>query len=204
MDYDVIFIDWYVTLSRSHYWEQLRVTAPQDYERLSGWLIGNMDIFNDWMRGNLSSTALARLQAEAHGLPQDYVERELYESCRHLTFDRPEVLEEIARLRQRGVKVIIATDNISEFSTITAESQRLNDYFDGILNSADLGVLKGDDVSEAAIPFFDDCLKQYATSYSRALLIDDSDVYVDRYPEAPLAQVRVTDAEHTIRALKNL
>ena len=198
----MIFLDWYVTLSRTHYWEQLRTDDPRAYGLLSAWLLDNMDVFNEWMRGSLTSQELMARQARELGLEAEYVHDALLRSCELLTIEVPELLDEVARLRQKGVKILLATDNILEFTTITVPAQGILDHFDGVLNSAERRVLKGDNVTNEALPFFDDYMTRANTHYGDAVLIDDSDVYTERYPDTKLRQLRVRNAQHTHEILK--
>ncbi len=200
MNYTTIFIDWYITLSHSHYWEHLIKDDKVDYELFSTWLLDHMDYFNEWMRGRYSAKQIADLIAQDAEKDSGYILSELNKSCEMLTFEIPELADEISRLRQKGNRVVLATDNILEFSTITAPAQKLLDCFDDILNSAELGVLK----SDLDGGFFDAYIEHHGIDAEKALLIDDSELVETALSDHPITQIRVKDSTETLKLLRSL
>ncbi len=173
---------------------------PAGFDLFSSWLLLNMDAFNEWMRGRLTSRQISDMISADVQRESDYVLQELHKSCELLLVDIPEIVDEILRLRRGGARVVLATDNIIDFSNITVSAQNLNDVFDGVLNSAELGVLKSDKHGG----FFDEYLRRYDIDTSEAVLIDDSDKVEAALTKHPLRQIKVTGATDTLEVLRGL
>lgn len=196
----IIFIDWYITLSTSHYWGHLRDTDREGYDLFEGWLLGNLDIFDEWMRGRYTSGQISQMIAESTRRSADYVLAELRESCKLITMDLPELHSELRRIRQQGTPVVVATDNILDFSQCTVPAQGLLDIFDDVLNSAELGVLKSDEHSN----FFDSYLLAKGIAPENAVLIDDSDKVEEALADHPIRHLKVANAYDTLDLLRTM
>jgi len=200
MTYKTIFIDWYITLSHSHYWEHLRTTDPESFTLFSGWLTSNMDEFSVWMRGHHTTSRIAEMIAIETNRPAKFVQSELEISCYDLKVDIPDIIHELQRLRASGCRVVLATDNIIDFSNITIDSQNLRNVFDDILNSAELGVLK----SDVGGGFFDSYLSANNQTATECMLIDDSLAVSEGIEGTGLEQRRVRDSAETLALLRTL
>jgi FMN phosphatase YigB (HAD superfamily) len=99
--------------------------------------------------------------------------QELVKSCQRLRFVSPEVPELVRSLCTNGTIVVIATDNMDNFSRWTVPAMGLADIFDEILNSHDLGGLKRDKEEDGRSVFFSDFLQRRDVLPSECLLIDD-------------------------------
>ena len=58
----------------------------------------------------------------------------LQSSCEKMKFDRPDYKKWIKRIREKGKKVVIATDNVDVFEEFTVPALKLNKYFDEMPN----------------------------------------------------------------------
>jgi FMN phosphatase YigB (HAD superfamily) len=81
----------------------------------------------------------------------------------------------VTALRSKGIKVVIATDNMDTFHRWTVPSLRLDSYFDHILSSFELRALKADTDEQGRSLFFTSYLKSNAIDPGESLLLDDSD-----------------------------
>ena len=72
--------------------------------------------------------------------------------------------------RQKGIKVVITTDNMDIFSKIAVSYNDFNKYFDKIYNSADIKLLK----EENNYQFFNDISKEYNLKTNEVLIVDDN------------------------------
>src|SRR5205814_1985845 len=97
-----------------------------------------------WMRGQLTSEQFITVLAEE--LDQEF--GDMYagfvQSCVEMRLDVPEVCDSVRRIRGKGAKVYIATDNMDSISRWTGPSLGLERVFDGVLSSHQVGCLKQD------------------------------------------------------------
>ena len=78
-------------------------------------------------------------------------------------------------IRENGIKVVLATDNMDTFERWTVPALELEPLFDGILTSVYCGALKSEIQGDYS-PFFDHYLKQNRVRPTEAILIDDSPI----------------------------
>jgi FMN phosphatase YigB (HAD superfamily) len=175
--YKTIFFDWNNTLSTSLFWDQLNEpNHPRHdwYQRIADFVFAeNQSLVNSWMKGDCDHKYVAKMISEKFGYPLDTVLSDLIESCRRMKIISPEVLPLVKRLREKGIKCVIATDNMDTFAEFTVPALKLNDHFDDILVSCDKKIFKFE-VNEKAIPFFDDYLEDNELSYRDVVLFDDN------------------------------
>ena len=195
-----IFVDWYTTLSVTHYWEHLKFSDLRAYEQFSAFLMTNRELFNHWMRGQYATNLVAKQIATQTGYDAEFVRRELEKSCEILEIAKPELITELRRLRSDGHRVVLATDNILDFSRITVGAQGLDTIFDHILNSAEVGSLKTDREKD----FFGPYLAQHGLDISQALLIDDSPQVEAVFANHPLRHIKVRSPDDTLAVLRAL
>lgn len=174
----VIFLDWNKTLSYSRFWSQL-ANQNHPYNRYRGlitqWVFEkNIDLVNNWMRGKFTSEDVCKKIEEIAGIDSKIIFEALAESCANMELCSPEIPDLISRIKAKGIKTIIATDNMDTFRKFTIEGMGLDKIFDDFLVSYDLKLFKYD-VDGDKIPFFDDFLKRNGLKYSEVILIDDSD-----------------------------
>jgi FMN phosphatase YigB (HAD superfamily) len=177
MSLKVIFIDWDGTLSRSRFWQHWLDEDPESYNKIQQVLFaGNAKIVQDWMRGSVSSEQVVNEVARRSGLDYHYLMSALIKSCKSMTLAHPKVLDSIKAKRDKKVKVIIATDNMDTFNRWTVPALNLEEHFDGILNSINMGALKEEFDEDGTNPFFRLYLNQNSLRPDQFLLIDDRDM----------------------------
>lgn len=174
----VLFIDWNKTLSNSLFWSQLknRDHVYNNYHKsIIKWLFEkNSHFINPWMRGDKTSREICQIISKENKLDEAIVYKELQESCKKMEFCSPKITGLITKIKKKGIKVIIATDNMDTFREFTIKGMRLNILFDDFLISCERGILKYE-TKNNKIPFFDPFLKENNLSYEDVVLIDDSD-----------------------------
>lgn len=179
MKYKTIFIDWHGTLSNSRFWDRwakdvnkqhLRKRAQHAlFEDTEGLLI-----LKDWMRGLRSVDNVISYLHDVTGIPATDLEDELRYTAENMAFINPDVVDRIETLRSKGVKVIIASDNMDTFRLWTIPALGLEDLFDGILTSERQGSLKSEVGEDGSSPFFSLYLQQNNLQPGEAVLIDDN------------------------------
>ena len=177
--YKCLFVDWHLTLSNSVFWEHLsNPTYPHypifDYMQAAlfqssapgRWLL-------PWLRGALTSEEVIANVCQGTAFDQALVLAELIVSCQQMRLASEAIPALLSRLRAKGLKVVIATDNMDTFQRWTVPSLRLYELVDDILSSFELQALKMDTDEHGQSRFFADYLHSHAVGWGESLLLDD-------------------------------
>ncbi len=182
--YKVLFIDWHNTLSTSIFWGHLQDSAHPHHDLFP--LLQPLPpeihkgMFTSWMRGKVTSEEVIHLIAQLLHLDYDLIFQEFILSCQQMQFVSEEIVNLISRLKARGIKVVIATNNTDSFSRWTVPSMKLNTIFDGIINSSDMKALKWDVDEKELSLFFADFLSTNEIRFGESILIDDNNTETAR------------------------
>lgn len=171
----VVFVDWHKTLCSCSFFHHLEKKDAALYEKLDHRLFEEMPVedFIEWMRGNIFKDEIVKRLA-GNDLPCSEIAALLKQGCETMSLDRKDYLKWIKKIRKKGKKAVIATDNVDTFDDYTVPALRLNRYFDDILSSFRLKRLKKDAEGKKLL-FFDDFLKKNGIKYEEAMLIDDDE-----------------------------
>lgn len=176
--YKVLFVDWHNTLSTSIFWGHLQdAKHPRhDLFRILQPLPSEIHrtMFTPWMRGSVTSEEVIHAIAQKQNLDYNLIFREFIFSCQCMQFVSEEIVDLVSRLRARGIKVVIATNNVDSFSRWTVPGMGLNEIFDGIINSFDMKALKWDVDQGGQSLFFADFLHTHYIRPGESALIDDN------------------------------
>jgi FMN phosphatase YigB (HAD superfamily) len=188
---EALFIDWYMTLSTSQFWERRpgsRLT-PTDLARVEHYVFNQPGLVREWMLGSIASEEVCERAANGLDLRPKDVLADLAESCRTMALYDPSVIETLRSLGGRGIRVVLATDNMDTFARWTVPALHLDAIFDEILTSASRGALKAD-VVRGQSAFFEPWLSDHGMKPSETVLVDDCAVPA---VEAIGMEVRVVD-----------
>ncbi len=164
-----VFIDWDGTSCVDKFWGHLE--GQNLYSKIQQFLFTeNKNLVIDWMIGKVNVNEVVLRIAQGTQLDSGLLYRELKKSCKEMKLVSPEILELARMIRLNGVQVAIATDNMDTFTKWTAPALGLQDHFDGILNSYELGVSK-----RKGSPFFGIFLEQNGVDPKNCVIIDDSE-----------------------------
>ena len=177
----VLFIDWNNTLSISRFWEQLEspthalhhIRAPVA-ESLFSKQAPLKHLLLPWMRVEYVTEQIVQRVADHTKIDYLTLLTEFILSCEHMRFVSEEVPDLITKIRNKGVKVVIATDNMDSFDRWTAPAMKIHKLFDEILNSHALKGVKTDKDSRGKSVFFDQFLQKHNLKFGESVLIDDS------------------------------
>lgn len=180
MKYKTIFIDWHGTLSDSRFWERwAKDPTKQKLHRLVRHALFESEegllIVRDWMRGLRSVDDVVRYLHDVTGITISDLKDELRYTSENMVFINPEVVHRIEALRAKGVKVLIASDNMDTFRLWTIPALGLEDMFDGILTSDTQGALKSEMGPQGFNQFFSPYLHEHNLQPGEAVLIDDTE-----------------------------
>jgi FMN phosphatase YigB (HAD superfamily) len=175
MNIRVIFVDWANTLSTSLFWQHRTGSclSAADSARVESYVFSRAEILRQWMVGAVSAEEVCASAAACLGLPAADLLADLEDSCRSMEFDDPAAIDVLQAIREQGIKVVLATDNMDTFHRWTVPAMHLTGVADDILDSASLGCLKGD-LAGSHSPFFGPWLSQRRIAPSEAILVDDS------------------------------
>jgi FMN phosphatase YigB (HAD superfamily) len=170
----VVFVDWYGTLSSHRFWQRITDNESHPLANTLGHALETLFVedkrsVRSWMRGEISEEEIiGRLGVR---LPRnyraDYLLRQLLDDCRRADVD--EDMSALVRQFVRQAYVVVASDNMRCFAEAAPEILLRNIRVDGLLTSAELGVLKGDDPDR----FFRSTLEDLGLKPGNAVLIDD-------------------------------
>jgi FMN phosphatase YigB (HAD superfamily) len=198
--YKTVFLDWFGTVCTSLFWShwaedpERREHAPRLQDAL--WADGG-EVIESWMRGQMTAEEAVAVLATRVDLDPDELLRELQVSCEEMRL-APGVEEAVSALQARGVKVVLATDNMDTFQRWTLTKLELE--FDGVLDSSALGALKADVDEQGQTRFFAAALKRWPGPW---LLVDDrAEACVVEQFGIDLAVV--SDPADTVRLLRSL
>ena len=192
----ILFIDFDGTICHSKFWRSL---APEEYEKVQCLLFrGDVAFVDDWMRGKYSSEEANKLVAEAIGLPYEQVWETFVNDCKTMMVDI-ETLDRISSLRNK-YRVVLVTGNMDCFSRFTKPALNLENYFDEIINSYEVGKLKTDNEGE----FFKEYASQYDTPLEECYVIDDSEKVCKIFSNLGGKVFRVTSENDIMKHLKQL
>ena len=169
----VVFLDWYKTLSKSLFWEQLSdKNHPFHHlgQKITDWLfVENTDKFTDklkaWMRGEQSAEEVCSQICQDLGVSFETVFTELVKSSGTMKYCNISLPEIVQQIRSQGRKVVIATDNMDTFMRFTVPALDLQDQYDDILVSSEIGAVK-DDYESGTSLFFANFMKTQITKFS--------------------------------------
>lgn len=201
----ILFIDWNKTLSNSKFWghldNPLNQTNQKLYLELQKTLFEGMgDFVGPWMRGKYDSEFVMAEVAKRSRVPFDTVWSEFEVGCRSMEFISPEIPNIIKQTRDRGCRVVIASDNMDSFERFTLPAMRLGSIFSEILNSHSLRALKGDFDGQTSL-FFGDYLRRQGVKPDECVLLDDSEDLKGKIAEYGIAYRRVTPENGLIEQL---
>lgn len=183
----IVFVDWYKTLSFSNFWNHFYYDGRKSiYDKInqSLYVKPGIDLINNWMRGDLDYNYILNKVSKDIGESRDFLKEELVRSCKNLDVCK-ESLNLIQKIREKGIKVVLASDNMDIFRKYTVPALKLEQYFDDFLLSNELGCLKGDSyevlsnkgalgIDNGGSPFFGNFLQNTGVKYNQTVLIDDS------------------------------
>lgn len=171
----VVFVDWHKTLCSRVFFQFIKRRNKKLFDKLEHRLFDEMPLYKfiDWMKGKLTKEDILKEICQ-DDLNVSEISKLFQMSCEKMKLDRPDYKKWIKRLREKGKKVVIATDNVDAFEEFTVPAQKLNKYFDDILCSSSLKCTKHESKNKKLL-FFDDFLRNHNIKYEEAILLDDDE-----------------------------
>ncbi len=163
----VIFVDWYITLTSLMFLNKLKLEQVDLFQKIkdkifdkniSGWHL-------DWARGKLNQKDAACFVADDGYISYEEVLKIFADCCSVQQVDTEEFWPVIDKIRAKGIKVVLATDNWDIFCQYTVPALKLDKHFDGILSSNEIGYLKRD-TNNGNLLFFADYMQKNHLNYN--------------------------------------
>ncbi len=199
----VLFIDWYKTLSSSHFFVSNNIEKSITNILQKALFEDHSSLLEPWMRGELNYKDIVDKISSSSTLSIDIVLKAFKDSCSAMELDSPLFIELIQLVRAKGIKVVIATDNMDVFTKFTVPSLKLNRYFDHIISSHQVGYVK-DDIVYGKIMFFEEYLIKNSFKYSEAMIFDDSITTEDSYKTLEMKFLKINTPSDVINGLKDI
>jgi len=176
MKLEVIFVDWDGTICNSKFWGHW--AYDNEYAGASELIQERFfkaapEVTAQWMRGGRSTEDIVQTISESTAMPTNKLLRGLRESCERMQFISDGILPAVKNLRDSGVLVVVATDNMDTFTRWTMPALDLRYHFDDILDSYSLRALKRDKDGSGRSKFFADFLAKRQINPANTILIDD-------------------------------
>lgn len=127
----ILFIDFDGTLCHDRFWRNIEAGS---FEQIQNFLFSeNKSVIRDWMKGVYSSENINRLISKELNIPFDKIWKVFVEDCENMTIS-VDTLNRIEKLR-KDYETILITDNMDCFTRFTVPAQKLDSFFDLIVNS---------------------------------------------------------------------
>jgi hypothetical protein len=179
--YKCLFVDWHLTLSTSVFWEQFSNPGhPQHpfFAFMQSALFAPIGVETwviPWMRGVFTSEEVIVGVCRGTDIDAAFALQALRSSCQQMRLVSEEIPRCIRDLQAKGLRVVIATDNMDTFHRWTVPGLRLRALFDDVLSSWRLRALKEDRGQDGQSRFFAHYLQAHQIGWGESLLLDDGD-----------------------------
>jgi FMN phosphatase YigB (HAD superfamily) len=159
------FIDFHGTICNDTFWGNVDL---HDREVINEFLFkNNIDVVNDWMRGQIRYSDVINLISQETNYPRSFLLNKFVDSCQKMRIPDG-IIENLRKLRKHS-KLILITTNMDSFKIFTTASLQLYHVFDDVFNSSDFGLLKTD----KAGMLFEIAQARHGLLSSSVCLIDD-------------------------------
>jgi hypothetical protein len=174
-----LFVDWHQPLSISIFWGQFSDPERPCHalfalmlSRLPG-PAGESTWVLSWMRGKLTSEDVLADICRGTNVDLMYVLQTLQDRCQQMRLVSEAIPRMVAALRAKGLRVVIATDNMDAFPRWTIPSPRRARCSMIFLCSFEQRALKRDVDQDGCSRFFADYWQRHHISWGESLLLDD-------------------------------
>lgn len=158
------------------WWSSIINDDPKLYEKINNFVFGESKyLCNSWMCNEISSRDMNKILSDRFEVDENYLEKMSVESGKGLLLNW-DLINIYQKQRKKGLKVVITTDNMDVFSLYTVPFNNLNDYFDDIFNSAELGHLKEYD----DFRLYKKIAEDNGLKLSEILIVDDTKKLIDK------------------------
>lgn len=169
----VLFIDFDGTLCHDRFWRSMDADS---FARIQDFLFSkNISVVRDWMKGEYSSEEINRLVSKELGIPFENLWNIFVWDCKTMAISK-DTLSWINELRKKYA-VILITDNMDCLTRFTVPAQKLDLFFDEIVNSFENKKFKEDNDGEVFVQL----ANKNQTKIENCVLVDNSKTACDLF-----------------------
>ena len=197
-----IFLDWNGTICNNVFWQQLDNDSTKEiFEKIKKCLfIDNGNLIDPWMKNQLSMNDIIDTISNETKINKQFLKEQLIFSSENMNFINPEIPNIIKLIREKGIKVVLASDNMDVFR-YTISKLKLDLLFDDLLLSNEIGFLKTEWTGNTSL-FFKNYIKRKNLNPNECTLIDDSKNLTDMCRDIGMQNLKINDCHETIDKLK--
>lgn len=197
--FKVIFLDWYNTCSLSRFWESDQPDEQAIFDLLQTHFIkSRRDLLDAWQTASLSSEDIHDWLATQFNLNRDTLWNQFVRSCQTMRLE--DGLSDQLHAVKKNHKLILATDNMDSFRRFTIPSLKLDELFDDIMISSELGLMKTHENGRV----FQQRFEQHQVQPSDCLFIDDSAKTCEVFRALGGIAWVTESPSHTVKLLQSL
>lgn len=127
----LLFIDFDGTLCHDKFWRSIDACR---FEQIQQFLFSeNKSVIRDWMNGVYSSEDINRILSKELNISFEEIWNLFVDECKNMTISK-DTLNQIQKVR-KNYETILITDNMDCFTRFTVPAQKLDYFFDLIINS---------------------------------------------------------------------
>ena len=197
-----IFLDWNGTICNNVFWQQLDNSSTKEiFEKIKKCLfIDNGNLIDPWMKNQLSMNDIIDIISNETKINKQFLKEQLIFSSENMNFINPEIPNIIKLIQEKGIKVVLASDNMDVFR-YTISKLKLDLLFDDLLLSNEIGFLKTEWTGNTSL-FFKNYIKRKNLNLSECILIDDAKNLIDICHDIGMQNLKIDNCHETINKLK--
>ena len=197
-----IFLDWNGTICNNVFWQQLDNDSTKEiFEKIKKCLfIDNGNLIDPWMKNQLSMNDIINTISNKTKINKQFLKEQLIFSSENMNFINPEIPNIIKLIQEKGIKVVLASDNMDVFR-YTISKLKLDLLFDDLLLSNEIGFLKTEWTGNTSL-FFKNYIKRKHLNLSECILIDDAKNLTDMCHDIGMQNLKIDNCYETINKLK--
>ena len=197
-----IFLDWNGTICNNVFWQQLDNNSTKEiFEKIKKCLfIDNGNLIDPWMKNQLSMNDIIDITSNETKINKQFLKEQLIFSSENMNFINPEIPNIIKLIQEKGIKVVLASDNMDVFRN-TISKLKLDLLFDDLLLSNEIGFLKTEWTGNTSL-FFKNYIKRKNLNPNECILIDDSKKLTDMCHDIGMQNLKIDNCHETINKLK--
>lgn len=197
-----IFLDWNGTICNNVFWQQLDNNSTKEiFEKIKKCLfIDNGNLIDPWMKNQLSMNDIINIISNETKINKQFLKEQLIFSSENMNFVNPEIPNIIKLIQEKGIKVVLASDNMDVFR-YTISKLKLDLLFDDLLLSNEIGFLKTEQTDNTSL-FFENYIKRKNPNLSECILIDDAKNLIDMCHDIGMQNLKIDNCHEIINKLK--
>lgn len=197
-----IFLDWNGTICNNVFWEQLNSENTKElFDKITKSLfVNNGRLINPWMKNEINMNDIINIVCDETKINKRFLKEQLIYSSINMNFINLEIPNIIKLIQEKGIKVVLASDNMDIFR-YTITNLKLDLLFDDILLSNEIGFLKTEWNGNNSL-FFENYIKRKELNANECILIDDSKDLINMCQDIGMQNIKINDCKNTINELK--